>query len=100
MYVETRVSIQKINFLDGFNPKRPRLFGQLDTRGRVESAHYGKRSLKPLNFYFRLTNSVSYKLTYSAKIGYPVEVAEVKIVASEGRRSSQGPGEKKFDKKF
>ena len=44
------------------NPKRPGLLGQLDTRGGGgESSHFGKRSLKPLNFYFRLTNSVSYK---------------------------------------
>ena len=36
----------------------------------------------------------------SAKIWYPIKVAEVEIAASGGRRSSQGPGEKKFDQKF
>ena len=31
---------------------------------------------------------------------YITEVAEVEIAASEGRRSGQGPGEKKIDQKF
>ena len=42
-----------------FNHKRPGLFGQLDTRGGAESAHFGKHSLKALNSYLVLTNSVS-----------------------------------------
>ena len=41
-----------------------------------------------------------WKLRSLSKIWYPIEVAEVEIVASEGRRSGQGPGEKKFDQKF
>ena len=32
------------------NPKRPGLFGLLNTRGGAESAHFGKRSLTPPNF--------------------------------------------------
>ena len=36
--------------------------------------------------------------TSSAKIWYATEVAEVKIRASGGRGSGQGPGEKKFNK--
>ena len=35
-----------------------------------------------------------WKLTYFTKIWYPIEVAEVEIAASGGRRSGQGPGEK------
>ena len=52
---------------------------------------------------FSLQTSKQYliwKLTYFTKIWYPIEVAEVEIAASGGRRSGQGPGEKKFDQKF
>ena len=33
-------------------------------------------------------------MTSSAKIWYPIEVADVKIAASRGRGSGQGPDEK------
>ena len=39
-----------------------------------------------------------WKLRYSAKIWYPIEVAEVEIAASGGRRSGQVPGDKKLIK--
>jgi hypothetical protein len=35
-----------------FNPKRPGLFGQLNTRGGVAAAHFGERSLELPNFHF------------------------------------------------
>ena len=41
-----------------------------------------------------------WKLTYSAKTWYPIEVAEVGIAALGGHWSGQDPGKKKFDKKF
>jgi hypothetical protein len=44
-----------------FNPKRPGLFGQLNTRGGVESTHFGKRTLNPPHFHSRPTNSISYE---------------------------------------
>ena len=39
-----------------------------------------------------------WKLTYFAKIWYPIEVAEVEIAASGGRWSGQGPDEKNLIK--
>ena len=44
------------------------------------------------------TNRVSWKLRSLAKIWYPIEVAEVEIAASGGRRSGQVPGNKKLIK--
>jgi hypothetical protein len=61
LYIKASISMQMKWHSNILNPKRPGLFDLLDTRGGAESAHFGKRSLKPLNFYFRLTNSVSYK---------------------------------------
>ena len=49
---------------------------------------------------FRKNSKKSWHIQYSAKIWYPIEVAEVKIAVSWGRWSDQGPGEEKFDKKF
>ena len=58
--------------------------------------------LKPLDTIIQenCQQSLIWKLRSLAKIWYPIEVAEVEIAASEGRRSGQGPGEKKFDQKF
>ena len=38
--------------------------------------------------------------TYSANIWYPIEIAEVEILASGGRPSGQVSGEKKFNTKL
>ena len=38
--------------LSGFNPKRPGLFGQLDTRGGAAAAHFRERRLELPNFHF------------------------------------------------
>ena len=35
-----------------FNPKRPGLFGQLDTRGGAAAAHFRERRLELPNFHF------------------------------------------------
>ena len=37
---------------DRFNPKRPGLFGQLDTRGGAAAAHFRERRLELPNFHF------------------------------------------------
>ena len=60
------------------NPKRPELFGQLDTRGGAAAAHFRERRLELPNFHF-CPQSVLWKLVSSAKIWDPIEVAEVKI---------------------
>ena len=56
-----------------------------------------KRSITPLNAFLEQQTGSHMK---AEVFSYPIEVAEVEIAASEGRRSGQGPGEKKFDQKF
>ena len=67
-------------------PKKPGLFGQLNTQGGgMESTQFGKRSLYPFQFSFYANSSILYESWHpSAKIWYPIEV---EIVVSGGRRS-------------
>ena len=53
----------------------------------------------PSQFSF-LSNKQYLLWKLKAKIWYSIEVTEVEIAVSGGRRRGQGPGEKKFDPKF
>ena len=64
-------------------------------RGGADSIHFGKRSLTPPNFILEQQTESHMKAEVYAEIWYPIEVAEVEIAASGGRRSGQGPDEKK-----
>ena len=74
--------------------------------GGDQSVPFSDNGLWWPQFSFKLHKQyLIWKLTYLAKIWYPIEmgpieIAEVEIAASGGRRSGQGPGEKKFDQKF
>ena len=81
-----------------FNPNRPGLFGQLNTQGWGWNLPI-LGNIVPFSFQTNKQYFI-WKLTYSAKIWYPIEVSEVEIAASRGRRSGKGPGEKKFHQKF
>ena len=57
----SRMILFAIHLDYSFNPKRPGLFGLPDTRGGVESTHFGKRSLTTPHFHSRPANSISYE---------------------------------------
>jgi hypothetical protein len=75
-------------FYQGFNPKRPGLFGQLDTRGGGCGSPFWRTQSRASKFSFLSTNSISYKSWYlqlkfetllrslRSKLG-PLEAAEV-----------------------
>ena len=62
---------------------------------------FWKTQSKSSSFSFQTNKQyLIWKLRSFAKIWYPIEVAEVKIAASGGRRTGQGPIEKKVWSKF
>ena len=78
-----------------------RAFWSVKEAGGDQSVPSSDNGLWWPQFSFKLHKQyLIWKLTFSAKVWYPIEVVEVQIAASGGCWSGQGPGEKKFDKKF
>ena len=70
------------------------LMGKIQILPTPESIHFGKRSLKPFNFYFRLNNSASYERRH-LQLKFDTILRSLMFKLG-GRGSGQGRGEKKF----